>query len=361
MKKTRFLFALFLLFSCTAKNNSDKNADFPVFESSEQMVFELDSISQPFTRYAEIIEYKGKTNLAVFNEICQSVDFYSLETKRKEHFISLPKTGVNAFGEVVSVKFINENLIYVLTKKNLFACNDKGEKNKTFSLEKIRDNFTPYSMFQSQAMTVVGSKVYFPVLPEKDLSLPYSYTNTPVMSYVDTQTGETGFLPVNYPHDYLKAKNVLNQDAFVHSAFSPKDSKLYFSFPLSDTLFVYDFANQKSSKFYAGSQSVNILRQTSSGNINTDYALSDEYFSIFVLENGNLMRFFRKGVPEERFKIEAPEEKQNFALIYTNAGVLVSEKRIPKDTGVTNFFTYEGKSYLNKVENEDAWTFLVCN
>jgi hypothetical protein len=322
------------------------------------MNFELDSISQPFTRYAEVVKYKQGDYLAVFNVISQDIDFYSLSTKRKEYHISFPKTGNNAFGEVISIKFIHEGLIYVLTKKNLLVCNDKAEKIKFFSLDKIRENFSAYSIFQSQGLMVLGNKVYFPVLPEKDLTKSETYKNMPVMAFIDTEKEETGYLPIQYPPIYASQKSLLNHDAYVHSAFSPKEKKIYFSFPLSDSVYVYDVSKEKTTRIFAGSYFISTERPESSGNANADYALSNEYFSIYVLENGNIVRFYRKAMQNEKYNAASSEEKQNFILIYTTAGTLLTEMQMPKNTGVTNYFSYNGKTYFNKIENEDTWGFV---
>lgn len=193
----------------------------------------------------EPVTIDGRSKLMIFNHQQNTMLFYDIENQELEKKIKFDHQGPNAVNAVFpggSIQLISKDslLIYSQRQGTLYLSDLKG---KIYKKTRIKNDSIGFGAVGTHStMAYKGQKVYMQSLPATIGEFKTDYENRPNMfGSIDLTTGETKEYVFDYPAPY-KGKDYSQQLKMAEVVYNRKIDKFIINFPLSNSLYVTDFA-----------------------------------------------------------------------------------------------------------------------
>jgi hypothetical protein len=258
------LITLFLLLgACKDSQNEVQNYDYSISaQESKRIEMHLDSLTPPDTEMLQFLDFNesGKSMLALLNKEINAIYIFDtlgqIEKTLKFDKENVKKVKINGF------RFINNDSLllfnYALSELYLSTSHSLNGLQKVKTLKHIDDQkyMAPFFMVNiNQPFFFNNGTIYITgkakALKSKDgLKKERSYG----IAFNINDTNNIAFASVN--SNVWEERFWHNEQYYVQQDFCTPKNKIIFSFPMKDSIIIYDLVHGVATKHYAGSDYV---------------------------------------------------------------------------------------------------------
>jgi len=337
---------LFLIYSCTTNKDSENSSQYKKY-LKESISISLDSVSTYQFNWIQVIEDENDRELLInLNKIYNSLDFYDLGNKKLEKRISINDLSLDTRFIAHSFFYHNEDSIFIFPQYNFngtLLINNVGkkvdEKGKIYDvLEEAQEGqyILNHITSPSNPSLYRDGNIYFSTI-QMYVDI-YNPLPKDVITNFKWDLKSDTISPISnikYPNEYF------SKIATSHHSFTLKtikgDSTIY-SFPLSDTIYIYNSNNILISKRLYGTPDFQGFVELPPGNpFNEQYKfvvsqnsyarlLYDKYRDVYY-------RFFiiQRNLTEEDRSTKDNSKNKFAVLVYDNNFNLIKQVEFPSN------------------------------
>jgi hypothetical protein len=263
MKIYFFPILFLILVSCSRKKEAEKNTSYThnLTLSNKKIQLAIDDSTSLESNYFQIIEYRGVELLAVESKHKNSIQFYSLESKKLVKELKFPREGVAPIRQIHGFSWINWDSIIVFDKwrSSGILVDSTGAIVDQIVLKTSEKSFNHASMNRSPNLSING-KIYIFEFPNINLEDEQLFSGNVKFEYVyDIKTKKGEYLNFSWPEIYKG-----NFWGFYHtfpSRVEGQNNAIVYSFGIDDNLQVLK-PNGTIEKHKARSDYFNSIRPT---------------------------------------------------------------------------------------------------
>jgi hypothetical protein len=378
---TVFIFFINLQFvSCVPE---PEIAPLPLANESKEIAFSLDSVS-PFTSYSLEYDIKHKS-LSLYNDLTQTIDFYSFKTLNKYKSIPISKKGPHGIGEGgvdhISHHIIDSNkiVIYNDLQDFLFIMDSLGHlKDRVLIKRPVYTGKLVYSFpspWPSRRMIYNQNNIYMAggII---DNRVPDETLVTNVIK-VDL-AGHQATWHLTRPDMYNKGNWGTNGSLYaLSSAYNENKKEFYYGFAAEDSICVIDRNWTQIKKVLAKSKTINNIeppaRRNSTLNSNEsvkyDYTTKQYQKLIYDPFRKFIYRMTYQGLDKSEFETGGDElvnGREETIIVMDAHFKVLGEYRLPKRKYFTAMYlvTDDGLLFAKKssyIKNDKKLTFGVIS
>lgn len=360
------LFFVILITSCTTNNLRS----IPEIQESNQISFPLDSVS-PFLTFS--LEYNDqKDYITLYNDITNSIDFYSLINKNLFRRIFLKEKGADSIGKKgllkISHHVINDNSIAVYNKNtnSIYIIDSLGKVKNRIKIDWLANNtineiHAVPDPFPGRPMIYKDSTIYM-VANIIDNSIRDERAVKNVLM-VDLKTKKITWL-FNRSNTYNKGNWGINGNMYsLQIGYNREKDEFYLGYSAEDSVYVVTGNWKIIKKISTKSVSINNIkpllarRKTAKKreSIKYDYTTPQYHRLIYDPYRKYIYRFTYQGLSDPEFDKGGEElmyGRQETIIILNDKFKIIGEYRLPKRIYFTSmsFVTKDGL-YLAKKSN----------
>ncbi|MEB2778133.1 DUF4221 family protein [Algoriphagus sp. D3-2-R+10] len=268
------VFLCIIFYSCTSLTDKEKGSQNENY-LKESITILLDSVSTYQFNWIQVeTDNNNKEFLINLNKIYNSLDFYDLESKKLFKRIEIGKMSLGNKFFAHSFFYHNKDSIFIFPQfsfNGTLVINDIGEKiDERFKIDDFleKNNESPYILNHittpSNPSVYRNGNIYFSTIQMNvDIYNPLTIDVIPNYKWDLESNLITPILNVKYPNEYLE------KIATSHHSFTLKTVKgdsLIYSYPLLDTVYIYNFNHELISKKYCGSPNFKGFIEVPAGN-----------------------------------------------------------------------------------------------
>jgi len=246
MKKYIIILILFIS-SCSIKENKTN------LIVSKSIKFRIDSSMNFYSWQNQVKEIDNNSFLFRRNSLNNEIVVYNIsDTDNILKRIKFKKEGVNSIPRLNGFHFHNWDSIFVSTSyiNTMYLSDSSGTiYNKVSALNQgqktmMTDNRNPFFFNKN--------KIYSNSIPPFYGEYKDVFNNATLDAVFDFNLDMYETTPVMYPKEYLKDHSYWSVDQIMYyRTYNPKRQNIIYSFPISDSLLIYDLNNSKSLKKYS--------------------------------------------------------------------------------------------------------------
>ncbi len=369
---------LVLLMAVFTECNHKTSVDYGQLDTIQvkaEKVLEVDSVSLNHLVYPQILERDGKTLVTSINVVDNSVKIYNLATGQLDRTYLFAKEGPNKVGAVLSVSFPNSDAIFYLDQSStLYVLDDSLKFLSRHSFKQAEQKGLP--LFYANHIPLIHKS------GDKLVAVNY-YTNRTdrmLLLEVDLSTDSLRYFnPI--PPEVVEGYYGMADFTYWNYVYNPNSKSYAFSFPASDSLYMYDadlnFTHKVSARSTlktdevapplptVKSDDLGELRKFSQEEVMSRIKQSWAYHDlIYNPKKGHYYRFV--GLPISEMDIEDGDpirsEVRQFTLLVMNEDFeTLNEYLLPYNKYLIEkdcFFIHSGDLYLQRHEEDEDRIYL---
>ncbi len=391
MNRVQFIIIVSILFTLLAcnQNRAKHIFDSYKFEKIGEKVIRLDTQSVFYynsyqfldAEYASKLGFGNKRIFAFFNTSgSTSILLFDYDSSKKIKDIPINIDGPNGIGKIQYLEsgfqIIGQDSLVLFNSisKNIYLLNFDGNIVSKIPIKK--QTYPAVSL--NKPMLYQDGKVYLnnnggeSILSSTDKHTVFPrdlFMSTNLMDKTEEYFG-------SFSNEYLDTK--LSVRCYeVYNTFNPSTKELIISFPISDSITIFNVENKTYKSFYAGNSNFKHFDELENriGNSGSDFELNDRHFFTQGTFNQicydpirkQYLRFFRRAIPEDQYlrmqKSIGSKEKVPHMLvtILDEKFNIIGEAEFDATiNGDAIYFTEEGINiWRKKVDSDDYLIFDI--
>lgn len=256
MKKIFLIFPILLLLNACQQGHSETSQFVQEDQQETEKAPDYWLLTNPeadiYNYLRQPVTMDGKSKLVIFNHKRNALLIYDLASQTLEKKISYDHQGPNAVNAVFpggGLHLISKDsiLIYSQQQQTLYLSDLKGKIYKKTRIKNDSIGFGAIGIYSTLAHK--AGKVYMQSLPHTIGEFETDHESRPKMfGSIDLATGATKEYLFDHPAVY-KGKDYAQQLEMADIVYNAKIDKFIISYPLSDSLYVTDFAGYRKAYF----------------------------------------------------------------------------------------------------------------
>ena len=376
MNKNIVILFIVFSFSCVEKEKSEGyfTGQSMTMQKVDSVQFSLDSLSNGRNTNSYINKWKNKDVFSFLNKNSNSLYFYDINTSRLMEVLKFPIEGPDGVGSISSYYFVNEDSLFLYSYglAQLSILNSHKNVLKRINIESDLMSVRPEVNSGRPLGMISGNLIFNSWGSEREY---YNNDTFPENSFLFLNLDNNSkAYDISYPDSYKGA--IWGVQFFqVYHDFNVKDSLMVLSYPIDNSLYVYDFKiGNLIRKNYKNYLSINVDPiSEKEGKFTLDileevnHQMRQEYYSFIKYDPYNKLyyRIINHPIPNETIEFGDGLKKSfgPFSVLIFDSEFNFKDiiKFPPYEYYIQSIFFHDGKIYIEKIQtyNEDLLVFDI--